>query len=35
VYNGKENYTMKHLQERIKIYATEDFDYDIIPVKLK
>ena len=34
-YNGKNNYTLNHLSERIKIYATEDFDYDIIPVKLK
>jgi superfamily II DNA or RNA helicase len=34
VYNGKENYTIKHLQERIQIYSTEGFDYDIIPVKL-
>jgi superfamily II DNA or RNA helicase len=34
VYNGKENYTLKHLQERIKIYSEQSFDYDIVPVKL-
>ena len=35
VYNRKENYTLKHLQERIKIYNTEGFEYEIIPIQLK
>jgi superfamily II DNA or RNA helicase len=35
VYNNKENYTIKHLQERIKIYAQEGFDYELIPVPFK
>jgi len=34
-YNGKENFTLKHLQERIRIYSEQSFDYDIIPVKLE
>ena len=34
-YNNKSNYTLKHLEERVKIYSTQEFDYDIIPVKLK
>ena len=34
-YNGKENYTLKHLHERIQIYSKEGFDYDIVPVKLE
>jgi len=34
-YNGKNNYTLNHLSERINIYATQDFDYDIVSVKLK
>ena len=33
-YNNKDNYTLKHMQERIQIYSTEGFDYDIVPVKL-
>jgi type I site-specific restriction endonuclease len=34
VYNGSMNYTMKHMMERIQIYNTEGFDYDIVPVRL-
>jgi superfamily II DNA or RNA helicase len=34
-YNGKENYTLKHLHERIQIYSEQSFDYDIVPVKLE
>ena len=34
-YNNRSNYTLKHLEERVKIYSTQEFDYDIIPVKLK
>ncbi len=29
------NYTLKHLSDRIKLYAEQGFDYNIIPVKLK
>ena len=29
------NYTLNHLIERIKIYNEEDFDYEIIEVKLR
>ena len=32
---GKPNYTLKHLKERIEIYNSQGFDYDIVPVKLK
>ena len=34
VYNGKNNYTLNHMMERIQIYNTEGFDYDIVPVSL-
>lgn len=34
-YNNKENYTLKHLQERVKLYNKESFDYKIIPINLK
>ena len=34
-YNNRSSYTLKHLEERVKIYSTQEFDYDIIPVKLK
>ena len=33
-YNGRENYTLKHFKERIEIYNKEEFNYEIIPVKL-
>ena len=29
------NYTLRHLKERIKIYKEEDFNYEIIDIKLK
>ena len=29
------NYTLKHLFERVKIYNQENFDYEIINIKLK
>ena len=34
-HNGKRNYTLNHLVERIKIYNEENFNYDIITIKLK
>tara|TARA_B100001750_G_C15516362_1_gene607531 strand:- start:2107 stop:3570 length:1464 start_codon:yes stop_codon:yes gene_type:complete len=34
VYNNKENYTLVHLRERIKIYNEQEFNYEIVPVKL-
>lgn len=34
-HNGKRNYTLNHLVERIKIYNEENFDYQIINVNLK
>ena len=34
-YNNKSNYTLKHFEERILIYSQQEFDYVIIPVKLK
>ena len=34
--NGKNtNYTLHHLFERVKIYNQENFDYELIKVKLK
>ena len=33
-YNEKENYTLQHFKERIKIYNSEDFNYEIHNVKL-
>ena len=35
VYNNRENYTLKHLRERINIYNEQGFEYQIIPVTLK
>ena len=34
-YNSKENYTLKHLGYRVEIYNKEEFEYEILPVKLK
>ena len=34
-YNNRSNYTLKHLEKRVEIYIQEEFDYEIIPVKLK
>lgn len=33
--DGKRNYTLNHLVERIKIYNEENFDYEIISINLK
>ena len=33
--NGKKNYTLNHLVERIKIYNEENFDYNIINVDIR
>ena len=34
-YNNRQNFTLKHFGSRIEIYNQEEFDYEIIPVKLK
>lgn len=34
-YKDRKNYTLNHLIERIKIYAEENFNYDIITIPLK
>ena len=34
-YNNKSNYTLKHFQERIEIYSQQEFDYEILPIKLR
>ena len=34
-YNKNRNFTLKHLEERVKIYSKQEFDYDIVPIKLK
>jgi len=34
-FNGKRNYTLNHLVERIKIYNEENFNYEIITINLK
>ena len=33
--NSKKNYTLNHFIERIKIYNSENFNYDIITIQLK
>ena len=33
--NGKKNYTLNHLVERIKIYNEENFDYQIINIDFR
>ena len=33
--NGRKNYTLNHLIERIKVYNEEKFNYDIINVNLR
>jgi len=33
--DGRRNYTLNHLTERIKIYSEENFNYEIIPVNLR
>ncbi len=34
-YKSKENYTLKHFQERISIYTEEEFEYEIHNINLK
>ena len=34
-YKSRKNYTLNHLIERIKIYNEENFNYDIITIRLK
>ena len=34
-YKSKENFTLKHFQERVSIYTQEEFDYEIHNVSLK
>jgi len=34
-YKSRENYTLKHFQERINIYTEEEFDYEIHNIQLK
>ena len=34
-YNKNRNFTLKHLEERVKIYSKQEFDYEIVPIKLK
>ena len=34
-YHSRENFTLKHFQERINIYTEEEFDYEIHNVQLK
>ena len=33
--NSKKNYTLNHFIERIKIYNSENFNYDIITIQLR
>ena len=33
--NSFRNYTLNHLIERVKVYNEEQFDYEIIDVKLR
>ena len=35
IYKSKENFTLKHFQERINIYNEEEFDYEIHNINLK
>jgi len=34
-YNSRKNYTLNHMIERIKIYNEENFNYDILTIKLR
>ena len=34
-HNSRKNYTLNHLIERIKIYNEENFDYEIVNIKLR
>ena len=33
-YGSRKNYTLNHLIERVKIYNEENFNYEIIPIKM-
>jgi superfamily II DNA or RNA helicase len=33
--NSRKNYTLSHLEERVKIYNEQQFNYDILPIQLK
>ena len=35
MYNNKENYTLLHLKERVRLYNEQDFQYEIVQIKLK
>ena len=34
-YRSQKNYTLNHLIERVKIYNEENFNYEIVPIKMK
>ena len=34
-YNNRSNFTLKHFEKRVELYNQEEFDYEILPVKLK
>jgi len=34
-WKSKENFTLKHFQERINIYTEEEFDYEMHSIDLK
>ena len=34
-YKSYKNHTLKHLEERIKIYTNEGFDYETIAVRIQ
>ena len=34
-YKSKENFTLKHFQERVSVYTQEEFDYEIHNVSLR
>ena len=34
-YKSRENFTLKHFQERINIYTEEEFDYEMHSIDLK
>ena len=35
IWKSKENFTLKHFQERINIYTEEEFDYEMHSIDLK
>jgi len=34
-YNNRSNFTLKHFEKRVELYNQEEFDYEILPIKLK